>query len=114
MVGRPPQVPECGDVVWVDLDPQAGRVQAGRWPAVVVSPGVYNRKAGLALLCPITTRIQGYPFEVLIPEGLPVTGAILSDHVKSLDWKARNVRRICRLPLPCLAELGAKLQTLIS
>src|SRR5215813_14686908 len=87
-------VPERGDAVWVTLDPQAGHEQAGRRPALVLSPAAYNRRVGLALLCPITNQIKGYPFEVLIPQGLKVTGAVLSDQVKSLDWKARKAELI--------------------
>jgi len=82
-------VPQRGDVVWISLNPQAGHDQAGRRPAVVVSPGSYNAKTGLALLCPITSQVKGYPFEVRLPEGLPATGAVLSDQVKCLDWRAR-------------------------
>ena len=83
-------VSERGDVVRISLSPQAGHEQSGRRPAVLVSPAVYNGKVGLAILCPITTQVKGYPFEVWIPEGLPVTGAILSDQAKSLDWRARQ------------------------
>jgi mRNA interferase MazF len=83
-------VPERGDVVWITFNPQAGHEQAGYRPAVVLSPKTYNGKVGLALLCPITSQIKGYPFEVEVPEGLSVNGVILSDQVKSLDWKARN------------------------
>src|SRR4029077_6896441 len=83
-------VPERGDIVWITLNPQAGHEQAGRRPAVVLSPIAYNRKVGLAVFCPITNQIKGYPFEVLIPAGLPVTGAVLADQVKSLDWGVRK------------------------
>ena len=72
-------VPNRGDVVWVTLNPQAGHEQAGRQPALVLSPATYNSKVGLAILCPITSQIKGYPFEVLIPAGLKISGAILSD-----------------------------------
>src|SRR5215210_6554300 len=91
-------VPDRGDVVWISLNPQAGHEQAGRRPAVVLSPAAYNRKTGLAVLCPITNQIKGYPFEVVIPEGAAVSGAVLSDQVKSLDWKARRAERIGTLP----------------
>lgn len=80
-------VPDRGDVVWIDFNPQAGHEQAGRRPALVLSPARYNTKVGLLLLCPVTTQIKGYPFESNIPQGLKVTGTILSDQVKSLDWK---------------------------
>src|SRR5580765_4803841 len=91
-------VPDRGDAVWITLNPQAGHEQAGRRSAVVLSPAAYNGKAGLAILCPITNQIKGYPFEVVLPSGLAVTGAILSDRVKSLDWHARNAIFICTLP----------------
>lgn len=88
-------VPERGDVVWITFNPQAGHEQAGRRPAIVLSPKADNGKVGLALLCPIKSQIKGYPFEVEIPDGLPVSGVILSDQVKSLDWKARNAEKVC-------------------
>lgn len=107
-------VPNRGDVVWISLNPQAGHEQAGRRPAVVVSPPAYNRKVGLALLCPITSQIKGYPFEVIIPEGLKLSGAVLSDQVKSLDWRARRAELICTLPRDTIVEVVQKLSTLIS
>ncbi|MDY6988472.1 MAG: endoribonuclease MazF [Thermodesulfobacteriota bacterium] len=91
-------VPERGDAVWIDMSPQAGHEQAGRRPAIVLSPRHYNDKVGLALFCPVTNQIKGYPFEVIIPSGLKVTGAILSDQVKSLDWKRRNIEFLGRIP----------------
>lgn len=107
-------VPNRGDVVWITLNPQAGHEQAGRRPAVVLSPAAYNSKVGLALLCPITNQIKGYPFEVLIPTGLDVTGAILADQVKSLDWRVRRVELICTLPEAIIVEVLQKLGTLLS
>ena len=107
-------VPERGDAVWITLNPQAGHEQAGRRPAVVLSPSAYNGKVGLAILCPITNQIKGYPFEVVLPSGLAVTGAILSDQVKSLDWRARNASFICALPPVTVTEVLQKLNTLVS
>jgi mRNA interferase MazF len=107
-------VPHCGDVVWITLNPQAGHEQAGRRPAVVISPQSYNSKVGLAILCPITSQPKGYPFEVLLPAGLPVAGAILSDRVKSLDWRARHAELICTLPGETISEALQKLATLLS
>lgn len=107
-------VPRCGDVVWITLNPQEGREQAGRRPAIVVSPQSYNAKVGLAILCPVTSQIKGYPFEVLIPPGLPVTGAVLSDQVKSLDWRARKAELICALPAETISEVLEKLATLLT
>jgi mRNA interferase MazF len=113
MVNSQVYIPQCGDAVWINLNPQAGHEQAGRRPAVVVSPGEYNGKTGLAILCPITSQIKGYPFEVLIPDGLLVSGAILSDQVKSLDWRARNTSLICALPDEIISEALQKLGTLL-
>lgn len=107
-------VPARGDVVWVTLNPQAGHEQAGRRPALVVSPQAYNGKVGLAVLCPITSQVKGYPFEVAVPPGLKVAGAILSDQVKSLDWRARRATLLCRLPRQTTREVLAKLAALLS
>ena len=114
MVSSQNYIPQCGDVVWITLNPQAGHEQAGRRPAVVLSPQNYNSKVGLAILCPITNQIKGYPFEVLLPTGLPIAGAILSDQVKSLDWRARNAELICTLPTETISEVLQKLVTLLS
>lgn len=106
--------PGRGDVVWLTFHPQAGHEQAGRRPALVLSPASYNRKVGLALFCPITSQVKGYPFEVPIPRGLEVAGVVLSDQVKSLDWRARAAQFICRLPASATAEALEKLGTLLS
>jgi mRNA interferase MazF len=113
MVNSSPYIPVCGDVVWITLNPQVGHEQAGRRPAVVLSPASYNGKVGLCILCPVTSQIKEYPFEVLIPEGLPVEGAILSDQVKSLDWRVRNAELICSLPDKTISEVLQKLGTLL-
>ncbi len=114
MVRRRTYTPERGDAVWITLNPQAGHEQAGRRPVAVLSPTGYNGKVGLAILCPITNQIKGYPFEVLIPSGLAVSGAILSDQVKSLDWRAREAEFICVLPDATVTETLQKLSTLVS
>ena len=106
-------IPNRGDIVWITFNPQAGHEQAGRRPALVLSPTAYNGKVGLAILCPITSQIKNYPFEVLIPEGLKIGGAILSDQIKSLDWKARQAEFVCKLPSSTLNEVLQKLGTLI-
>jgi mRNA interferase MazF len=106
-------VPERGDVVWITFNPQAGHEQAGRRPAVVVSPRSYNGKVGLGLFCPITSQVKGYPFEVAIPAGLPVKGVVLADQVKSLDWRAREVEFAGRLPVSASAEVVGKLAVLL-
>jgi mRNA interferase MazF len=106
-------VPDRGDIVRLSFDPQAGREQAGHRPGLVLSPRLYNGKVGLAVICPITNSAKGYPFEVAIPSGLEVTGVILSDHVKSLDWRARQAQFAGKLPAAVVAEVMAKLQTLV-
>jgi mRNA interferase MazF len=95
------------------FNPQAGHEQAGRRPAVVLSRAIYNAKVGLALLCPITSHVKGYPFEVLIPDGLQIGGAILSDQIKSLDWRARQAELICKLPVATFQEVLEKLEVLL-
>jgi mRNA interferase MazF len=114
MVSSQIYIPGCGDLVWITLNPQAGHEQAGRRPAVVLSPKSYNSKTGLAIFCPVTSQVKGYPFEVLLPEGLPVAGAILSDQVKRLDWRVRNAELICPLPEEIVSEVLQKLNTLLS
>jgi len=106
-------VPQRGDVVWISLNPQAGHEQAGRRPAVVVSPRSYNGKVGLGLFCPITGQAKGYPFEVAVPLGLPVSGVVLADQVKSLDWRARKAEFAGRLPGDTSAEILGKLGALL-
>lgn len=105
-------VPARGDVVWITFNPQAGHKQAGRRPAVVLSPSSYNGKVGLAILCPVTSQVKGYPFEVVIPSGLKLSGVILADQVKSLDWRVRRAEFICKLPQDTTSEVTGKLATL--
>lgn len=107
-------VPERGDVVWLTFTPQVGREQAGRRPALILSPQTYNSKVGLALGCPITNLAKGYPFEVPIPDGQPVTGVILSDHIRSLDWRGRQADFITRLDPLTLAEVIARVEALLN
>ncbi|MBA3715554.1 MAG: endoribonuclease MazF [Pyrinomonadaceae bacterium] len=104
-------IPDRGDAVWISFNPQAGHEQAGRRPAIVLSPAAYNRKVGLAIFCPITNQIKGYPFEVVIPAGLKVSGAVLSDQAKSLDWKERDAALIVRLPSVVTDTVLKKLKT---
>lgn len=106
-------VPETGDLVWLTFDPRAGREQAGRRPALVLSPRTYNVRSGLMLACPITSQVKGYPFEIVIPASLGVTGAVLADHVKSLDWKARQAERLGRCEPSVVEEVRSKLAALI-
>jgi mRNA interferase MazF len=106
-------VPEAGDLVWLTFDPQAGREQAGRRPALVLSPKTYNAKSGLVLVCPITSQVKGYPFEVAVTAGQGVTGVVLADHLKSVDWKARQAERIGRCAGDVIDEVRAKLAPLL-
>ncbi len=106
-------VPDRGDLIWISLHPQAGHEQAGRRPALVLSPAAYNGRVGLAILCPITSQIKGYPFEVAIPAGCDVSGVILSDQIKNLDWQARQAEFICALPPATIEEVLRKLSTLL-
>jgi len=106
-------IPQRGDVVWINMHPHTGHEQAGRRPAVVLSPRSYNEKVGLALFCPVTNQVKGYPFEVIIPSGLEVTGVILSDQVKSLDWKIRNTEYYDKAPETVVVEILKKLSTLL-
>lgn len=114
MVETKKYVPERGDIVWITLNPQAGHEQAGRRPALVLSPKIYNIKSRLAILCPITNQVKGYPFEVPIPDNLPVKGVVLADQVKSLDWKIREATLICKLPEETVSDVLQKLETLLS
>jgi mRNA interferase MazF len=105
--------PDRGDAVWLNFSPKAGHEQSGRRPAVVVSQKSYNRKVGLGLFCPITSQIKGYPFEVLIPAGMSISGVVLSDQIKSLDWQVRDAQFICKLPVSTMSEVLKKLSTLL-
>lgn len=105
--------PDRGDIVWLHLDPRIGHEQAGRRPALVITPRSYNGKVGLALFCPITSRAKGFPFEVEIPAGTKVQGVVLCDQVKSLDWRARGAERLCPAPADVVTEAVAKIQALI-
>ena len=105
--------PKRGDVIWIAFTPQAGHEQAGHRPALVLSPEAYNRKVGLVLLCPITSQVKGYPFEVMIPDGLKASGAVLSDQVKSLDWKARKASLFCTLPEATVRDVLNKIGVLL-
>ncbi|MEX0782638.1 MAG: type II toxin-antitoxin system PemK/MazF family toxin [Dehalococcoidia bacterium] len=90
-MSTPDYVPTRGDLVWISFDPQAGHEQAGRRPAIALATQEYARRSGLGLFCPITNQRKGYAFELALPENLPVTGVVLTDQVKSLDWRARKV-----------------------
>ncbi|RAU94357.1 endoribonuclease MazF [Paenibacillus sp. YN15] len=106
-------IPDRGDLVWLQFDPQAGHEQSGKRPALVISPSSYNSKVGLTLFCPVTSRMKGYPFEILIPQNLPIEGVILADQIKSLDWNSRQAIFICKVPQAILDEVISKIDVLI-
>jgi mRNA interferase MazF len=105
--------PDRGDLVWLTFNPQAGHEQAGRRPALTLSPLRYNQTIGLALFCPVTSQVKGYPFEVTLPAGLPVSGVVLADQVRNLDWNARQIAFIAKAPPTVISEVLAKLETLL-
>jgi mRNA interferase MazF len=106
-------IPDRGDLIWLMFTPQAGHEQAGHRPALVISPKSYNAKTGLALMCPITSQVKGFPFEVPLPAGLPVSGVVLSDQIKNLDWRVREAEFISTLPAHITADVIAKITPLI-
>ena len=106
-------VPDRGELVWLEFTPQAGSEQRGRRPALVLSPKAYNGKVGLALFCPVTSKIKGYPFEVRLPDGCSVSGVILSDQVKSLDWRSRKAKFIERVPSDVMSMVAARVIPLL-
>lgn len=106
--------PDRGDLVWIDFDPQAGHEQAGRRPALVVSPRAYHQVAPFAVVCPITTTVKGYPFEVVLPTGLPMSGAVLADQVKSIDRRSRRLEPAGKAPTSVVEEVVAKILPLLT
>jgi len=112
--GSDPYVPDRGDIVALTFDPQAGHEQAGRRPAIVLSPVIYNGRSGLAVFAPVTSQVKGYPFEVPVPPGLAVSGVVLADQLKSLDWHARKAKHIGNLPPHVLREVLQKAAALVA
>ena len=106
-------VPDSGDIVWLNFTPQAGHEQRGKRPALVISPKIYNEKTSLFICVPITSKVKGYPFEVAIQQGLEVKGVILSDQIKSLDYKVREATFIFKLPQHTLQEVKKRIALLI-
>lgn len=104
-------VPDAGDIVWLNFDPQSGREQAGHRPALVLSPAAYNAKTSLMVCCPMTTQIKGYPFEVRIAGA--TSGVVLADQIKSVDWRKRRAKRKGAVSAVELAEVRAKIRALI-
>jgi mRNA interferase MazF len=111
--GDAPVIPDTGDLIWLSFTPQAGREQAGRRPGLVLSPRSYNAKVGLCLVCPVTYHAKGYAFEVALPDGLPVQGVVLADHLKSADWHERGSDHIGTVSTDVLDEVRAKLKPLL-
>jgi len=109
-----PTVPDRGHLIWITFDPQVGHEQAGRRPALVLSGAEYNGPAGLCVVCPITSQVKGYPFEVRLPAGLPVAGVILADQVKNVDWQARRAFYICDAPAEVMAEVQDQIAELLN
>jgi mRNA interferase MazF len=110
---RPPYVPDRGDIVWLQFNPQAGHEQAGHRPALVLSPAAYNRRSGLMLCCPMTSQQKGYPFEVVMVDEPEHKSVVLADQVKSLDWKMRRAIKKGTAPLDVVAETLSKLHVLL-
>lgn len=104
-------VPDAGDVVWLQFDPQAGHEQAGHRPALVLSPIRYNQIRGMMICCPMTSRIKGYPFEVIVSEDPP--SVVLADQIKSLDWRARRATHKGKASPVVLSEVHAKIRALL-
>ncbi len=114
MVKSKHYIPDIGDIVWLSFNPQARHEQSGRRPALVISPKAYNEKTELAIFCPVTNQVKGYPFEVKIPEKIEISGVVLSDQIKSLDWKIREAEFVCKLPKYVLKETLNKLNVLLN
>lgn len=108
-----PYIPKRGDLIWLDFDPQAGREQAGRRPALVLSPFGYNQKTRRAIVCPITSKVKGFPFESLLPSNLTIQGAVLTDHLKNQDISARNATFIETVPQPVIDDVLKLIHTLL-
>jgi mRNA interferase MazF len=106
-------VPDAGDLVWLTFDPQTGHEQRGRRPALILSPRAYNSKARLAIACPITSQVKGYPFEVPLPSGGKISGVVLADHVKNLDWQARQVVFEAKASVDLLTDVRERLRVLL-
>jgi mRNA interferase MazF len=106
-------VPDAGDLVWLTFDPQAGHEQRGRRPALVLSPRLYNGKTGLAIACPVTSQAKGYPFEVPLPTSGKITGVVLADHVKNLDWQARRAVFGAKVSTDILTDVRERLRAVI-
>jgi mRNA interferase MazF len=110
---KPAHCPDADEFIWLQFNPQAGREQAMRRPALVLSPRGYNLRSGLCVVCPTTNQTKGYPFEVMLPQGFDVSGVVLSDQIKSLSWAHRESQFICKAPAEVCAEVRAKIKALV-
>lgn len=113
MVTKHSYCPDRGDLIWLQFTPQAGREQAGRRPALVLSPKIYNNKTQLCVACPISSKPKGYPFEVQLPDGLTIEGVVLADHVRNVDWLQREALFIAKAPVGVVNHVVARIQALI-
>lgn len=107
-------IPDRGDLVWLDFNPSLGHEQAGYRPALVLSPADYNTRSGLAVVCPITSQVKNYPFEVPLPDGLQVTGVILTDQIKSVAWFERRIVYKDSLPLADFKKVVGNILSLLT
>ena len=108
-----PYIPTRGDFVWLEFEPSAGREQRGYRPGLVLSPEGFNRRTGLAFFCPVTSKAKGYPFEVRLPDSSAISGVVLADHIKSLDWITRNARPAGKAPMQVVVEVVEKVRVLL-
>lgn len=106
-------IPERGDVVWLNFNPQSGHEQAGKRPALVLSPSQYNKKTSLMICCPITSKVKGYPFEVALPTGFKINGVVLTDQLKNLDWNARSAKLVAKVSSNLVAAVWTNIELLL-
>ena len=106
-------VPDSGDIVWLNFNPVSGHEQKGKRPALVITPLAYNRASGLCFVLPVTSKEKGYPFEVSLPEGTKITGVVLVDQGRTVDWKARKAEKIESLPVETVKRVKVLLKTLL-
>ena len=106
-------IPDRGDLIWLTFNPQTGHEQSGRRPALVLSPKTYNDKTSLSLVCPITSQVKGYPFEIIIPQDVSIQGVILSDQIRSLDWRSRQAEWAGSLPEETIEKVLERIKTLL-
>ena len=111
--GSKKYIPNRGDIVWLDFNPRTGREQAGHRPAIVISPKEFNILSSLVFVCPITSKVKGFSFEVLLPEEMQTQGVVLIHHLRSVDWKTRGIKFIEKVPMSVIEEICAKLEPLI-